>query len=123
MGGCLTPIGDPPLLMGFMRGVPFFWSMHLLPILTFNLVILLFVFYHLDKRHTVKILRKEENRISADREPNFISKDCTILFYLQHFCHLRQQTVPSVQRTILRGERSKRLQFCLSEFLLLCSRH
>lgn len=34
MGGCLTPIGDPPLLMGFMRGVPFFWSMHLLPILT-----------------------------------------------------------------------------------------
>ena len=29
MGGCLTPIGDPPLLMGFMRGVPFFWSMHL----------------------------------------------------------------------------------------------
>ena len=24
IGGCLTPIGDPPLLMGFMRGVPFF---------------------------------------------------------------------------------------------------
>ena len=44
MGGCLTPIVDPPLLMGFMRGVPFFWSMHLLPILIFNLVILLFVF-------------------------------------------------------------------------------
>ncbi len=35
MGGCLTPIGDPPLLMGFMRGVPFFWSMHLFPILDF----------------------------------------------------------------------------------------
>ena len=50
MGGCLTPIVDPPLLMGFMRGVPFFWSMHLLPILIFNLVILLFVFYHLDKK-------------------------------------------------------------------------
>lgn len=50
MGGCLTPIGDPPLLMGFMCGVPFFWSMHLLPILIFNLVILLFVFYHLDKK-------------------------------------------------------------------------
>lgn len=49
MGGCLTPIGDPPLLMGFMRGVPFFWSMHLFPVLTFNMAILLFVFYHLDK--------------------------------------------------------------------------
>lgn len=49
MGGCLTPIGDPPLLMGFMRGVPFFWSMHLFPVLIFNMAILLFVFYHLDK--------------------------------------------------------------------------
>ncbi len=29
MGGCLTPIGDPPLLMGVMRGVPFFWSLKL----------------------------------------------------------------------------------------------
>ncbi|MGN1377032.1 MAG: sodium:proton antiporter [Dorea sp.] len=50
MGGCLTPIGDPPLLMGFMRGIPFFWSMHLFQILVFNMVILLFVFYHLDMR-------------------------------------------------------------------------
>lgn len=49
MGGCLTPIGDPPLLMGFMRGVPCFWSMHLFPVLIFNMAILLFVFYHLDK--------------------------------------------------------------------------
>lgn len=49
MGGCLTPIGDPPLLMGFMRGVPFFWSMHLFPVLIFNMVLLLFVFYHFDK--------------------------------------------------------------------------
>ena len=49
MGGCLTPIGDPPLLMGFMRGVPFFWSMHLFPILLFNMVILLTVYYFLDR--------------------------------------------------------------------------
>jgi Na+/H+ antiporter NhaD/arsenite permease-like protein len=50
MGGCLTPIGDPPLLMGFMRGVPFTWSLNLLPILLFNMVIMLFVFYHIDQR-------------------------------------------------------------------------
>lgn len=49
MGGCLTPIGDPPLLMGFMRGVPFFWSMHLFPILLFNMVILLTIYYFLDR--------------------------------------------------------------------------
>ena len=50
MGGCLTPIGDPPLLMGFMRGVPFFWSLHLFPVLVFNMVILLTVFYFIDRR-------------------------------------------------------------------------
>ncbi|CAN5507899.1 sodium:proton antiporter [soil metagenome] len=25
VGGCLTPIGDPPLFLGFLKGVPFFW--------------------------------------------------------------------------------------------------
>ncbi|MGN0142560.1 MAG: sodium:proton antiporter [Roseburia sp.] len=50
MGGCLTPIGDPPLLMGFMRGIPFFWSLKLFPILIFNLAILLIVYYFLDRR-------------------------------------------------------------------------
>lgn len=28
-GGALTPIGDPPLVMGFLRGVPFFWLIDL----------------------------------------------------------------------------------------------
>ena len=74
MGGCLTPIVDPPLLMGFMRGVPFFWSMHLLPILIFNLVILLFVFYHLDK----KAYRKD---IAEGRKPD-ISRPGTE-FYIE----------------------------------------
>ena len=69
MGGCLTPIGDPPLLMGFMRGVPFFWSLKLLPVLVFNIVLLLFVFYHLDKR----AYRKD---IAQGRKPD-ISKPYT----------------------------------------------
>lgn len=50
IGGCLTPIGDPPLLMGFMRGVPFFWSLHLAPVLLVNMVVLLFIFYQIDRR-------------------------------------------------------------------------
>ena len=69
MGGCLTPIGDPHLLMGFMRGVPFFWSLHLFPVLLFNMVILLFIFYHLDKRN----YRKD---IAEGRKPD-ISKPGT----------------------------------------------
>ena len=50
IGGCLTPIGDPPLLMGFMRGIPFFWSLHLIGLLLFNVAVLLFLFYWIDRR-------------------------------------------------------------------------
>ncbi|MEM7055327.1 MAG: sodium:proton antiporter [Bacteroidota bacterium] len=33
VGGALTPIGDPPLFLGFLKGVPFFWTLqhNLLP--------------------------------------------------------------------------------------------
>jgi len=31
IGGCLTPLGDPPLFMGYLRGVPFTWTFSLLP--------------------------------------------------------------------------------------------
>lgn len=30
-GGLLTPLGDPPLLVGYLGGVPFFWTLHLFP--------------------------------------------------------------------------------------------
>lgn len=56
IGGCLTPIGDPPLLMGFSRGVPFFWSFKLFPVLLLNMVVLLTVFYLIDKRAYMKDL-------------------------------------------------------------------
>lgn len=58
IGGCLTPIGDPPLLMGFSRGVPFFWSLRLIPILLVNMVILLTIFYFLDKKAYQKDISK-----------------------------------------------------------------
>jgi len=29
-GGCLTPLGDPPLFLGYLKGVDFFWTMHLI---------------------------------------------------------------------------------------------
>ncbi len=31
IGGLLTPLGDPPLFLGFIHGVPFFWTLRLLP--------------------------------------------------------------------------------------------
>ncbi len=51
IGGCLTPIGDPPLLMGFMRGVPFFWSLHLFPMFIFNTIVLVAIFLLIDRHN------------------------------------------------------------------------
>jgi Na+/H+ antiporter NhaD/arsenite permease-like protein len=31
LGGCLTPLGDPPLFMGYLNGVPFTWTLRLWP--------------------------------------------------------------------------------------------
>lgn len=46
IGGALTPVGDPPLFMGFLRGVPFFWTtIHLLPLYVFTSVVLLVIYY------------------------------------------------------------------------------
>ena len=51
MGGCLTPLGDPPLFLGYLRGVPFFWTLqHIWPILLLNTILLLVVFVLIDRR-------------------------------------------------------------------------
>jgi len=49
-GGLLTPLGDPPLYLGFLRGVPFFWTLRLIPVWSLTLLILLFVFHLIDDR-------------------------------------------------------------------------
>ena len=49
IGGSLTPIGDPPLFLGFLRGVPFFWTTTaLLPHMLLISVILLILFFIFD---------------------------------------------------------------------------
>lgn len=50
-GGSLTPLGDPPLFLGFLKGVDFFWTLkHILPATLFLMLGLLTVFYALDWR-------------------------------------------------------------------------
>jgi Na+/H+ antiporter NhaD/arsenite permease-like protein len=48
IGGGLTPLGDPPLFLGFLHGVPFFWTLKLLPMVTFAAVVLLVLYFILD---------------------------------------------------------------------------
>jgi Na+/H+ antiporter NhaD/arsenite permease-like protein len=51
-GGSLTPLGDPPLFLGFLQGVGFFWTVgHLLPETLFLCAVLLAIFYFIDRHH------------------------------------------------------------------------
>lgn len=48
-GGSLTPLGDPPLFLGFLKGVDFFWTVsHIFPETLFLVGALLAIFYALD---------------------------------------------------------------------------
>ena len=48
VGGSLTPLGDPPLFLGFLQGVPFFWTFSLLPEYLLASGVLLAVYFALD---------------------------------------------------------------------------
>ncbi|WP_111669017.1 sodium:proton antiporter [Algoriphagus litoralis] len=51
VGGSLTPIGDPPLFLGFLKGVPFFWTIeHNWPAWALALSLLGVIFYFVDRR-------------------------------------------------------------------------
>ncbi|WP_062089369.1 sodium:proton antiporter [Caballeronia udeis] len=54
-GGSLSPLGDPPLFLGFLNGVSFFWTtVHLAAPTLFICVVLLALFYVLDRYYFAK---------------------------------------------------------------------
>lgn len=81
IGGLLTPLGDPPLFLGFLRGVPFAWTFKLFPVWLFAVAVLLIVFFFVD-RHFVKkegekaylsvLAKKGRGRIEIRGRKNFI---------------------------------------------------
>ncbi|MCE5334896.1 MAG: sodium:proton antiporter [Desulfobacteraceae bacterium] len=63
IGGSLTPLGDPPLFLGYIRGVPFTWTFSLIPQWMTAVGILLVIFYFWEKysysKETVTDIRKD----------------------------------------------------------------
>ena len=78
VGGSLTPIGDPPLFLGFLRGVPFFWTMsHVVKEWLFATAVLTTIFFIIDKRYQAAAEPVEEietysDKISLVGKRNFI---------------------------------------------------
>ena len=64
IGGCLTPLGDPPLFMGLIKGVPFFWTLRLLPMWAVMVGGVLLIFYVYDR---LQYDKEEERDLIRDR--------------------------------------------------------
>jgi len=66
VGGCLTPIGDPPLFLGYLMGIPFWWvTQHCWPIWLFGVGMLLAIFYVIDYYNFKRV--KPEVRLQAQQ--------------------------------------------------------
>ena len=58
IGGCLTPIGDPPLFLGYLKGVPFWWVLeNCWKAWLFGILALTAVFYFFDRKNFVSARR------------------------------------------------------------------
>jgi Na+/H+ antiporter NhaD/arsenite permease-like protein len=82
IGGCLTPLGDPPLFLGYLKGVPFAWTLSLLPEWLFCLILLLGIFFVWD---SVCFRRERREDILRDRTeitPLGVSGKWNLLFLL-----------------------------------------
>lgn len=66
-GGSLTPLGDPPLFLGFLKGVDFFWTIrHIFPETLFLVGALLALFYAIDWHY----YHRREERLPVDPTPD-----------------------------------------------------
>jgi Na+/H+ antiporter NhaD/arsenite permease-like protein len=72
VGGCLTPIGDPPLFLGYLKGVPFWWVLeHCWQAWCVGVGGLLAIFYVLDRRNFARAPRSVSARVTAHEEWRF----------------------------------------------------
>ncbi|MBN1496681.1 MAG: sodium:proton antiporter [Spirochaetes bacterium] len=78
IGGSLTPLGDPPLFLGFLHGVPFFWTMHILPHMAFVSLILLVVYFLIDSFYYKK--EDKSQMVVGEKEPLKIEGGHNFLF-------------------------------------------
>ncbi|MEW6159294.1 MAG: sodium:proton antiporter [Verrucomicrobiota bacterium] len=66
VGGCLTPIGDPPLFLGYLKGVPFWWvAKACWPAWLLGVTMLVAVFYWLDRRNFHRAPKEVRERETA----------------------------------------------------------
>jgi Na+/H+ antiporter NhaD/arsenite permease-like protein len=71
IGGSLTPLGDPPLFMGYLKGVPFEWTFRLVPEWAAVVGFLLLVYFIIDvlmyTREPIAALKADKLEVKPTR--------------------------------------------------------
>jgi Na+/H+ antiporter NhaD/arsenite permease-like protein len=68
VGGCLTPVGDPPLFLGYLRGIPFWWvAKNCWPAWAAGVGVLLAMFYLTDKINFLRCPRVVREKETVSR--------------------------------------------------------
>ena len=73
IGGSLTPLGDPPLFLGFLHSVPFFWTFNIFAEMAFVVFLLLAIFFLIDT-----ILYKKDQKAGLVQEDTTDTKPIRI---------------------------------------------
>lgn len=84
IGGSLTPLGDPPLFLGFLKGVPFFWTLNLFFPMCLVVSLLLIFYFFLDLYFYKKesLCKFKVSQIKLEGKPNFLFLIAIILTVL-----------------------------------------
>jgi Na+/H+ antiporter NhaD/arsenite permease-like protein len=81
MGGALTPIGDPPLFLGYLKGIPFFWvAEHLWTKWAIGVALVIGIFYILDRRSFLKLPLDRRHGVEGIEEEGEASGIHNIVF-------------------------------------------
>ncbi len=81
VGGALTPIGDPPLFIGYLKGIPFFWVISkTFPMWSVGISLLLVMFFFLDRKNFHSAPRTIQTRAKKHDEWKF--QGLTNIFFL-----------------------------------------
>ncbi len=102
IGGSLTPLGDPPLFLGYLRGVPFTWTLHLFPMWLTALTILLGIFYIWDSYCYRKETPRDIQKDITKRVPLKISGGINLLFLIGVIIPVLFQ-IPAPYRELVMG--------------------
>jgi len=79
IGGSLTPLGDPPLFLGFLHSVPFFWTLkYMMQFMGFAVALIIIIYFIIDSYYYAK---EDKSQVtSGEKEPIKIEGAHNLLF-------------------------------------------